>query len=196
MGLGFQIFFNLVFLWVILSWELAEFSCYSSVSLGRGEKNKTHTSCLIQLLKRAIKHCWHASSVKHIFLETEAKWDWYLPKHLARKEFFARLNRETVPLKWRVRIFYINVCDFSFHAWPKALFFITTSSSSIIFLLVGENLQKYCAIHFTLGSDHQTLIKGTFTQPALITMYWFFTSKLDTRYLLCEYLVSAGSTTA
>lgn len=196
MGLGFQIFFNLVLLWVILSWEIAEFSCYSSVSLGRGEKNKTHTSCLIQLLKRAIKHWWHASSVKHIFLEAEAKWDWYLPKHLARKEFFARLNRETVPLKWRVRIFYINVCDFSFHAWPKALFFITTSSSSIIFLLVGENLQKYCAVHFNLGSDHQTLIEWTFTQPALITLnvlvlyFWYF------RYLLCEYLVSAGSTTA
>lgn len=173
MGLGFSYFFNLVFLWVILSWEVAEFSCYSSVSLGRRKKNKTHTSCLIEPLKRAIKHWWHAPSVRHICLKTEAKWDWYLPKHLAGKELFALLDRESVPSMWRVRISYINAWDFSFHMWPNVLFFFFLFPVAVEVLysyLWGTSLQKYYVVHFILGSDHQALIEGTFTQSSLITL--------------------------
>lgn len=190
MGLGFSYFFNLVFLWVILSWEVAEFSCYSSVSLGRRKKNKTHTSCLIEPLKRAIKHWWHAPSVRHICLKTEAKWDWYLPKHLAGKELFALLDRETVPSMWRVRISYINAWDFSFHMWPNVLFFfffISSSSRSIIFLFVRDKFTKILCCSFYSGqwssSSHWGNLHTVFTDYT--ECIGSLLLKIHTKYLFC-----------
>lgn len=126
-------------------------------------------------MKRAIKQCWHAPSVRHICLENEAKR--YLPKHLARKELFALLDRETVPLNGRVRISYINLCDFSFHMWPNVLFFIASSSSSIIFLFVGDKFTKILCCSFYSeqwsSSSHWRNLHTVFTDYT----GWFSTSE-------------------
>lgn len=37
--------------------------------------------------------------------------------------------------------------------------------------LGGTSLQKYYAIHFIVGSDHQALLEGTFTQSSVITLH-------------------------
>lgn len=91
------------------------------------------------------------------------------------------------------------VTFFSFHTWPNVSFFTTnSSSSSSMFLFGGDKFAKILCYSFHCGQWSPSSYWGN-----LHTVFSDYTAcigslllKIHTKYLLCERLVSAGSTTA